>query len=165
MNVLFGEVKDWMDRHNVMIASSQKRPSQMVLNARRPEKYAITLIDEFVDENKDSDLDEFDQALFGQRGRIWQHGTFGDMRFWHFRDSSYKGFRRDIRFFDNLDRNLESINIKILVFQGRNDLEAYLEWEKKVEFIFYYHNYLDYKKVKLVVIEFIDYFVGTTCFE
>jgi hypothetical protein len=70
-----------MDRHNVMIASSQKRPSQMVLNARRPEKYAITLIDEFVDENKDSDLDEFDQALFGQRGRIWQHGTFGDTRF------------------------------------------------------------------------------------
>lgn len=53
----------------------------MVLNARRPEKYAITLIDEFVDKNKDSDLDEFDQALFGQRGRIWQHGTFGDMRF------------------------------------------------------------------------------------
>lgn len=53
----------------------------MVLNARRPEKYATTLVDEFVDENKDSDLDEFDQALFSQRGKIWQHGTFGDMRF------------------------------------------------------------------------------------
>jgi len=64
MNVLFGEVNDWMERHNVMIASSQKRPSQMVFNARRPKKYATKLIDEFVNENKDSDLDEFDQALF-----------------------------------------------------------------------------------------------------
>jgi hypothetical protein len=63
----------------------------MVLNARRPEKCATILIDEFVDENEDSDLDEFDQASFGQKGRIWQHGTFGDIRFLHFRDSSYKG--------------------------------------------------------------------------
>ena len=33
----------------------------------------------------------------------------------------------------------------------------YLEWEKKVEFIFECHNYSEEKKVKLVVIEFTDY--------
>ena len=42
-------------------------------------------------------------------------------------------------------------------FLGRNDLEAYLEWEKKVELIFDFHNYFEEKKVKLVVIEFIKF--------
>jgi hypothetical protein len=32
-----------------------------------------------------------------------------------------------------------------------------LEWEKKVDWIFDCHNYLEVKKVKLVVIEFTDY--------
>lgn len=35
--------------------------------------------------------------------------------------------------------------------------ETYLEWEKKVKLIFYCRNYSKEKKVKLVVIEFIDY--------
>ncbi|RVW47867.1 Transposon Ty3-I Gag-Pol polyprotein [Vitis vinifera] len=39
----------------------------------------------------------------------------------------------------------------------KNDLEVYLEWEKKVEFIFECHNYSKEKKVKLAVIEFTDY--------
>jgi FixJ family two-component response regulator len=30
-----------------------------------------------------------------------------------------------------LDRDLDNIKIKILVFQGKNDLKVYLEWEKK----------------------------------
>ena len=42
-------------------------------------------------------------------------------------------------------------------FQGRSDLEAYLEWEKKMELIFDCHNYSEDKKVKLAVIEFTDY--------
>ena len=42
-------------------------------------------------------------------------------------------------------------------FQGKNDPEAYLECEKNVELIFEYHNYSGEKKVKLAVIEFIDY--------
>ena len=47
--------------------------------------------------------------------------------------------------------------MKIPLFQGKNDLEVYLEWEKKVEFIFECHNYSEEKKVKLAVIEFTDY--------
>jgi len=52
---------------------------------------------------------------------------------------------------------LDAIKLKIPSFQGKNDPEAYLEWEKKVDWIFYCHNYLEVKKVKLVVIEFTDY--------
>ncbi|KAL6315057.1 hypothetical protein AAG906_030904 [Vitis piasezkii] len=47
--------------------------------------------------------------------------------------------------------------MKIPSFQGKNDPKVYLEWEKKVEFIFECHNYSEEKKVKLVVTEFTDY--------
>ena len=47
--------------------------------------------------------------------------------------------------------------MKMPPFQGKNDPEAYLECEKNVELIFEYHNYSGEKKVKLAVIEFIDY--------
>ena len=57
----------------------------------------------------------------------------------------------------DLDGDLDAIKLKIPSFQGKNDPEAYLEWEKKVDWIFDCHNYLEAKKVKLVVIEFTDY--------
>ena len=47
--------------------------------------------------------------------------------------------------------------MKIPSFQGKNDPEAYLEWKRKVELVFYCHNYSENKKVKLAVIEFSDY--------
>jgi hypothetical protein len=55
------------------------------------------------------------------------------------------------------DNNLGGIKMRILSFQGRSDPEAYLEWEKKMEFVFDCHNYLETKKVKLAVIEFSEY--------
>ena len=39
------------------------------------------------------------------------------------------------------DNNLDSIKMKIPSFQGKNDPEIYLEWERKVEMVFYCHNY------------------------
>ncbi|RDY10236.1 hypothetical protein CR513_05281, partial [Mucuna pruriens] len=45
----------------------------------------------------------------------------------------------------------------IPTFQGKNDLELYLEWERKVEHVFDCHNYLEEKKVKLAVVEFTNY--------
>lgn len=58
---------------------------------------------------------------------------------------------------DRLDNNLGNIKVKISSFQGRNDPKSYLEWEKKIELVFNCHNYSDLKKIKLAVIEFIDY--------
>ena len=55
------------------------------------------------------------------------------------------------------DGSLGNIKMNIPSFQGRNDPEAYLEWEKKVELIFDFHNYSEEKKVRLAVIEFTDY--------
>ena len=55
------------------------------------------------------------------------------------------------------DDDLGSIKVKIPTFQGRNDPEAYLEWEKRMEMVFDCHNYSEIKKVKLAAIEFTDY--------
>jgi hypothetical protein len=52
--------------------------------------------------------------------------------------------------------------MKIPSFQGKNDPEAYLEWEQKVELkqkvelIFECHNYFEEKRVKLAIIKFTD---------
>ena len=55
------------------------------------------------------------------------------------------------------DNTLGNIKMKIPSFQGKNDPEAYLEWERKVELVFDCHHYYENKKVKLAVIEFSDY--------
>ena len=47
--------------------------------------------------------------------------------------------------------------MKIPYFHGNSDPKTYLAWEKKVDFIFKCHNYSEDKKVKLVVVEFMDY--------
>ena len=55
------------------------------------------------------------------------------------------------------DNNLGNIKMTIPTFQGKNDPELYLEWERKVEHVFDCHNYSEEKKVKLAVVEFTDY--------
>ena len=69
----------------------------------------------------------------------------------------YGGRLREAR--NREDNNLGNINMKIPSFQGKNDPEAYLEWEKNVELVFYCHNYSKNKKVKLATIEFLDYVI------
>ncbi|GKV34687.1 hypothetical protein SLEP1_g43039 [Rubroshorea leprosula] len=66
------------------------------------------------------------------------------------------------RWGDRQDRDLVSIKMKIPPFQGKNDPDVYLEWEKKVELVFDCHNYSEKKNVKLAVVEFTDYTVGLT---
>ena len=52
------------------------------------------------------------------------------------------------------DDNLQAIKLKIPEFLGKNDPEAYMDWEEKVEKIFDVHEYSEKKKVKLAVVEF-----------
>ena len=51
----------------------------------------------------------------------------------------YGGIHRADRNWE--DNNLGNIKMKIHSFQGKNDPEAYLEWERKVELVFDCHNY------------------------
>jgi hypothetical protein len=56
--------------------------------------------------------------------------------------------------------DISNIKLRIPSFHGRSDPEAYLEWERKMEFVFDCHNYSESKKVKLAVVEFKDYAVS-----
>ena len=46
-------------------------------------------------------------------------------------------WRNTRRMEDREDNNLGSIKMKIPSFQGKNDPKAYLEWEKKMELVFF----------------------------
>ena len=69
---------------------------------------------------------------------------------------NHKKVRREVWACEDIKSDLDAIKLKIPFFQGKNDPEAYLEWEKMVDWIFDCHNYSEAKKVKLVVIEFTD---------
>ncbi|PKI54082.1 hypothetical protein CRG98_025525 [Punica granatum] len=73
------------------------------------------------------------------------------------RDSISSNKRHGGRFRNREDNNLGSIKMRIPLFQAKSDPEAYLEWEKNVEFVFDCYSYSELKKVKLVAIEFSDY--------
>jgi hypothetical protein len=44
---------------------------------------------------------------------------------------SHKRVDRKDRFWDDLDRDLGSIKLMSMAFQGKNNSEAYLEWKRK----------------------------------
>ncbi|KAK7338257.1 hypothetical protein VNO77_18861 [Canavalia gladiata] len=55
------------------------------------------------------------------------------------------------------DNNLGSTKLSLPLFQGKNEPETYLEWERKAEHMFNCHNYSEEKKVRLASFSFIDY--------
>jgi len=137
LNLVMEEVKDRMDQQEVVIRNLQ--------SGRDRRRCAPSVENEFENEGDDDDREDIasevetggvDRPRGGRRGR---------------------GHGRNQRGRDGVDRNLGSIKMKIPSFQGRTDPKAYLEWEKKIELIFYCHNYSEEKKVKLAVIEFTDY--------
>jgi len=129
------EVKDRMDQQEVVIRNLQ--------GGRDRRRRVPSIENEYENEGNDEDGEDIASEVgMGGVGRL-RGGRRGRER------------RRNRR--DRVDRNLGSIKMKIPSFQGRNDPEAYLEWEKKIELIFDCHNYSEEKKVKLAVIEFTDY--------
>ena len=103
-------------------------------------------MDDSDEEHEDEFKDEKDQASLNNKGKFMPRG-----------ERRGRGFRRDSKWQDGTDRNLGNIKMKIPSFQGKNNPEVYLEWEKKVELIIECHNYSKEKKVKLVVIKFTNY--------
>ena len=114
MNVVFNEIQDRMDRQDAVIATWREGHPQRVPNARRQESRAY--MDDFDDDHKDEFEDEDDQASLNGEGRFMPRG-----------ERRGRGFQRDPRWQNGIDRNLGNIKMKIPSFQGKNDPEAYLE--------------------------------------
>jgi hypothetical protein len=101
--------------------------------------------EEFVNENADVGEDDYDFASAGQEIRSGPNRARRTVNF------------RGMANYEDMDWDLDTIKLKIPNFQGKNNPEAYLEWEKKVNWIFYCHSYSEQKKVKSVIIEFMEY--------
>jgi hypothetical protein len=142
MDVMFNEIRDRMDRQDAVIATWHEGRPQGGPYVRRRARRAP------VDDSDGDHEDEFE----GEKDQASLNGRFvprGERR--------GRGFQTGLRWRDGTDGNLGNIKMKIPSFQRKNDPEAYLEWEKKVELIFECHNYFEEKKVKLAVIEFTNY--------
>ena len=114
-------------------------------NATTRNTYHYEEYDEFGEDEKEEWYRNGNQGRGGRNGR----GRFrGD------RVRNERGRGDDV---ERVDRNIGSIKITMPLFQGKNDAEAYLEWERKVEIIFACHNYSEEKKVKLAAVEFSSY--------
>jgi hypothetical protein len=136
-NLLLGEIKDRMKQREVVIKNMQ--------GGRDRRRRAPSVTNEYENERED-DYEEDITPKVGIGGVGRPRGVRHE-----------RGPRRNPMGQDGVDRNLGSLKIKIPSFQGKNDPEAYLEWEKKIELTFAFHNYSEMKKMRLAVIEFIDY--------
>ncbi|KAG2696948.1 hypothetical protein I3760_07G084100 [Carya illinoinensis] len=134
LNMMLGEVRDRIDQQDEVIKNLHGGRDRRRREPRREHDY------------EDEGDGEDEEDLISEVGM----GRHREVR-------RERGFRGNPRGRDGVDRDLESIKMKIPSFQGRTDPEAYLEWEKKIELIFECHNYSEEKKVKLVVIEFTNY--------
>ena len=85
--------------------------------------------EEFIDENTDTGEEDYDFASTGQGIKSGPNRARRNVNF------------RGISTYEDIDGDLDTIKLKIPSFQGKNDPEAYLEWEKKVDWIFYCHSY------------------------
>ena len=137
LNFVLGEVRDRMDHQEAAIRNLQGERDRRRRESRVENEY----------ENEGDGEDEEDLASEVGSGR-------------HRRVRREKGLEGNLGGRDGVDKDLGSIKMKIPYFQCRTDLEVYLEWEKKIELVFDCHNYFEEKKMKLAVIEFIDYAIG-----
>ncbi|XP_071924849.1 uncharacterized protein [Coffea arabica] len=73
-------------------------------------------------------------------------------------EEAFEGrYQNDQRFQRRGDDTIKGVKLKIPLFQGKSDPEAYLEWERKIELVYECHTYTEEQKVKLAAVEFTDY--------
>ena len=114
MNVVFNDIWDQMDRQDAVIASLREQHPRRAPNARRQGRHAC--LNDSDDYHEDEFEDEDDQVSMNNEGRFVLRG-----------ERRGRGFRRDPKWQDGIDRNLGNIKMKIPLFHRKNDPEVYLE--------------------------------------
>ncbi|GKV50462.1 hypothetical protein SLEP1_g57163 [Rubroshorea leprosula] len=116
LDIMFGEIKDKMEKQDAAIAKLYQ------IHNGSPNLHNHDLDDNDEDAfNDDAQNSNFSMDRF-MRGRGGQRYRFN------------KGDQNLARWGDRQDHDLGSIKMKIPPFQGKNDPDMYLEWEKKVEY-------------------------------
>lgn len=73
---------------------------------------------------------------------------------------SHQRSRRTRETRGHFDDKIGGIKLKIPTFYGKNDLDDYLEWEKKMKLVFDCQHFSEPKKVRLDATEFKDYAIN-----
>jgi len=133
LNMVLGDMRYKMDRQDEKLANLQNDRSDDGNRSRRNRRNHGRSEDEDSGRENRREMEEEYDVMMGRNRRR------GDRR------------ERNYRRFDHRDGSLNNIKMKIPSFQAKNDLEIYLEWEKKMEFIFDCHNYSNAKRVKLAM--------------
>ncbi|XP_042446410.1 uncharacterized protein LOC122031356 [Zingiber officinale] len=141
MNVVFNEIRDRLDRHENRLEQLQLEP---LPRHRRPDQRP-----HFAPNVPDDDYDD------GVSNEVVSNATWRRAR--AIRPERPRHVQRQHREREAVDRNMGTIKLSIPLFQGKNDPDVYIEWERKVELVFDCHNYSEEKKVKLAAVAFIDY--------
>ncbi|GKU93196.1 hypothetical protein SLEP1_g6806 [Rubroshorea leprosula] len=116
LDIMFGEIKDKMEKQDAAIAKLYQ------IQNGSPNLHNHNLDDNDEDAfNNDAQNSNFSMDRF-MRGRGGQRYRFN------------KGDQNLSRWGDRQDHDLGSIKMKIPPFQGKNDPDVYLAWEKKVEY-------------------------------
>jgi seryl-tRNA synthetase len=134
LELLFRTYKDLKNKVNSIKQqnSGADRRGNMVRMAVQNVRYDF---EEFVDENVDTGEDDYDFASAGQGIRS---GTNRAMR-----NVNFSGMGT----YEDMDEDVDTIKLKIPNFQGKNDPKDYLEWDKKIDWIFDCHSYSEQKKI------------------
>ena len=104
-------------------------------------------------------MDNIEDSIRSSKGKSIQREDMHDL-YHEDEDEAQSAPIRTGRFNDRapyVDSNMNSIKMKIPSFNGKADVDAYLEWECKVEIVFNCQVYSEDKKVKLATLEFSDY--------
>ena len=122
------DLKDEVNSIKQQHSGADRRGNTVRTAVRNNKSY----FEEYVDENADVDEDDYDFASVGQGIRSGPNRARRNVNF------------RGMGNYEDMD--VENIKLKIPNFEGKNDPEAYLEWEKKVDWIFDCHSYSEKKK-------------------
>ncbi|PKI40716.1 hypothetical protein CRG98_038897, partial [Punica granatum] len=142
LEVVFGDIRDRMGMQDQRINQMQmERTGQYVPvpNARRLMRQPPIPQDEDYEEDDEMASVGSVRRAKGVNNEGRRHG------------------RRDQAIRDGVDRKIGSIKMTIPHFQGRNDPNTFIKWERKVELVFDCHNYSKEKKVKLIAVELTNY--------
>ncbi|XP_042441344.1 uncharacterized protein LOC122026680 [Zingiber officinale] len=141
MNVVFNEIRDRLDRHEDRLKQLQQEP---LPRHRRPDQRP-----HFAPNVPDDDYDD------GASNEVVSNATWRRVR--AIRLERPRHVQRQNQEREAIDRNMGTIKLSIPPFQGKNEPDVFIEWERKVELVFDYHNYSEEKKVKLAAVAFTDY--------
>ncbi|XP_042380029.1 uncharacterized protein LOC121972425 [Zingiber officinale] len=143
MNVVFNEIRDRLDRHEDRLEQLQQEPL--------PRHRRLDQRPHFAPNVPDDDYDD------GASNKVVSNATWRRAR--AIRPERPRHVQRQHQEREVVDHNMGTIKLSIPPFQGKNDPDVYIEWERKVELVFDCHNYSEEKKVKHAAVAFTDYVI------